>query len=169
MLAVGDHRALEAAVLALKAANRDLRSRINKATRAELAPIWKQEVESQLMGRDHLTTRLLAGVRVQAGNPPRAMAAQSVRPIGRKALVPSRDYFIGEFGLDRDAIATYDRKNRKGGGRHKVTRHVNRGKPARRQSGRVAYPAFAETAPRMVSLWVQTIVKLYNDAAEGKV
>ena len=30
----------------------------------------------------------------------------------------------------------------------------------------LALPAFAEIGPRMVSLWVQLIVKTYHDAAE---
>lgn len=168
MLAVGDHRALQAAVLALKAANRDLKSRINKATRETLAPVWKEEVESQLMGRDSMTNRMLRTYRVATGNPPRALAAQSSRPIGkRKALVPSRDFAHWEFGGDRNKVTTYDRKSRKGG-THQVTRHTARQLPARVRAGRVAYPAFAESAPRMVSLWVQLIVKTYSDAAEGK-
>lgn len=42
------------------------------------------------------------------------------------------------------------------------------GHPRREPKGRVVYPAFADIAPRMVSLWVQIVVKSYHDAAEGK-
>ena len=169
MLSVEGHRELQAAVLAMKAANRDLRSQINKATRRELGPIWKQEVASRLGGVRPLNAKLLQTYRATSGNPPQALAAQSTRPVGRGALVPSRDYGPWEFGTaNREAWSTYDRKNRKGSGHHKVTRRASRGLPHRRTEGRVVYPAFADAAPRMVALWVQLIVKLYNDAAEGK-
>ena len=169
MLDVRDHRELQAVVLAIKAANRDLRKELNRRTRETLNPVWKSVVADHLSGRDHLSTMLLAGVRVAAGNPARAMAAQSRRGLGKgKRLVPSRDYYIAEFGVDRSKRTTYERKNRKGGGTHKVTRRVNVGKPRRVPEGRVVYPAFAEVGPRMVSLWVQTIVRTYHDAAEGK-
>jgi len=43
-----------------------------------------------------------------------------------------------------------------------------RGLPSRTPKGRVVYQAFADVAPRIVSLWVQLVVKKYNDAAERK-
>lgn len=170
VLDVRDSRELQAVVLAIKAANRGLRGEIAKRTRDELNPMWKGVIADHLMGRDHLTTRLLTGIRVKAGNPAQALAAQSRRAVGKsKRLLPSRDYYIGEFGVDRSQRTTYQRRNRKGGGAHKVTRRVNVGKPRRIPEGRVVYPAFAEVGPRMVSLWVQTVVRTYHDAAEGKV
>lgn len=169
MLSVRDHRELQAVTLAMKAVERDVRLQINKATRDALNPIWKAVVADQLMGRDHLTTRLLAGQRVAAGNPASVKAAQSTRAIGKgKRLIPSRDYYIAEFGVDRGKKSTYQRKNRKGGGTHTVTRRVNVGKPRRVEKGRVIYPAFAEAGPRIVSLWVQTVVRTVHEAAEGK-
>lgn len=171
VLRVGDHDELQAAVLAFKAANRNLRKEINKRTRDEMNPVWRALVDDHLSGRDHFTRRMLAnGVRIAAGNPPTAKAAQSRRKVGSsKRLTPSMDFYLAEFGVDQGKRTTYTRKNRKGSGSHKVTRHVNRGKPQRIRDGRVVFPAFAEIAPRMTSLWVQTIVRTYHDASEGKV
>ena len=170
MLKVGDTRELQAAVLAMKAADRDLKKRINAATREKMNPVWRDQVKSNLAGERGLSDRVLgSGVRIAAGNPPRAMAAQSTRGIGDgKRVVPRRDYAGWEFGANRMAYSRYERKNRTKPGYHTVTRRTMKHLPRRTPQGRAVYPAFAEVAPRMVSLWVQLIVKSYYDAAEGK-
>ena len=162
---------LRAVVLAMKAADREIKRDINRRTRETMNPVWKSLVEGELAGTGTLTTRLLgSGVRIAAGNPPQAMAAQSRRAIGRrKNLKPVTDYHLAEFGVaDPEAWSHYERKNRKSPGVHKVKRRASRGLPARVQNGRVVYPAFAEIAPRVVSLWVQTVVRTYYDAVERR-
>lgn len=169
MLSVRDHRGLQAAVLAMKTADRSLRSEINKATRQVLNPVWRAQVESHLAGRSVMDAKVLgSGVRIAAGNPPVAKAAQSRRAIGDgKRIVPAENYAWWEFGVPREAASTYQRRNRTGGGTHTVhSRHTNRGLPARNDKGRVVYPAFKDIAPRAVSLWVQLIVRTYAEAAE---
>lgn len=172
MLSVNDGslRELHAAVLALKAADRDLRRDIAKATRDTMNPVWRSLVQGNAAGADAMTSRMLGtGVRIAAGNPPVAKAAQSTRKVGRGGtLTPSEDYGPWEFGApNRNAFSTYTRRSPKGR-THQVKRRTMRQLPRRHQEGRVVYPAFAEIAPRMVSLWVQLIVKKYHDAAEGK-
>lgn len=168
MIRVADSRPLRAAVLAVKAANRDLRRDINAATRETMNPEWRRAVADNLNGRDHFTTRLLDnGVRIAAGNPPAAKAAQSKRGIGKsRRLTPAQHYALAEFGASNtERTSTYSRRSRNGGS-HTVTRRTRRGLPARNPRGRVIYPAFAEIAPRMVSLWVQLIVRKYHEALE---
>lgn len=168
MLSVRDHRELQAASLALKAADRALRTDINRATVEVGNRIWQPTVQAH--ATRHMDTRMLAvGARVKGGNPPVAMAANSRRAIGAsRRLIPAVSWHAFEFGADRAATTTYDRRNRKGGGTHRVTRHTKAGLPPRYRTGRVVYPAFAEIAPRMVSLWVQLIVRKYADAAEAR-
>jgi hypothetical protein len=171
VISVQDSKELQAAVLAMKAADKDLRKRINTATRTTMNPVWKSLVQDHLSGRDAMTDRMLNnGVRIAAGNPPVAKAAQSSRAVGRgKRLIPRQDYAGWEFGVpDRNAYSRYERKNRTKGGYHTVERRTMRHLPRRYPQGRVVYPAYAEIAPRMVSLWVQIIMKTYFDAAEGK-
>lgn len=182
MLKVGDHPELQAAVLAMKAADKDLKRAINQATRETMNPVWKSMVTAHLGGTDVMTSRMLDnGVRIAGGNPARAMAAQSSKRIGSgRGLVPREDYAGWEFGADRMAYSRYERKNpfrpvhdgrkRRGdpSGTHVVVRRTQLHMPRRTPKGRVVYPAFAEIGPRMVSLWVQLIVKKYHDAAEGK-
>ena len=56
----------------------------------------------------------------------------------------------------------------RGGKNADVTRRTMRGMPAPRRQGRVVYPAWADTGPRLVSLWVQTIVRTIHNAVEGR-
>jgi len=169
VLSVGDDRVLKAAVLAFKAADRDLRADINRATREKMNPVWRDVVQSRAAGQGGLTSRMLgAGAKIAAGNPPVAKAAQSTRKVGR-GLVPADDYGPWEFGVpNREKFTRYTRRNRVAGGSHKVRRRTMRGLPSKASGGRVVYPAWSEVAPRMVSLWVQLIVKTYHDAAEGR-
>lgn len=169
MLSVGDDDTLKAAVLAVKAADRDLRRDIAKATRDTMNPVWRGLVQDKAADGGGLTARMLGGApRIAAGNPPVAKAAQSARKVGRD-LVPRADYGPWEFGVpDRNTYSRYERRNRKAGGYHVVKRRTMRGLPRRHPQGRVVYPAFAELAPRMVSLWVQLVVRKYHEAAEGK-
>ncbi|MBU4334957.1 MAG: hypothetical protein KJ548_00140, partial [Actinobacteria bacterium] len=161
MLSVKDHRSLQAAVLAMKAADGSLKSEINKATRQVLNPVWRSQVEAHLAGRGVMDSKVLGtGVRIAAGNPPVAKAAQSRRAIGDgKRIIPNEAYSWWEFGAPHWETHTYQRRNRTRGGTHTVhDRHTNRGLPDWTAKGRVVYPAFKDIAPRAVSLWVQLIV-----------
>ncbi|MBX9243413.1 hypothetical protein ICW40_01155 [Actinotalea ferrariae] len=165
MLSVRESRELQAATLALKAADRELRNDINRSTTQTIGPVWKSVVAQHATGQ--MDARVLAqGARVKAGNPPTAVAATSRRKL-RGGLVPVASWHAWEFGADRNAVTTYQRRS-KTGGTHKVTRHTRRQLPPRIRTGRVIFPAFADVAPRAVSLWVQLIVRKYADAAEGK-
>lgn len=171
LLSVEADDSLKAAVLAFKAADKGLRKRINDATRDTMNPVWRSLVTANLGGTRAPTSAVLSGgVRIAAGNPPVAKAAQSTRNVGHGGtLVPARQYAAWEFGVgNKEAYSRYTRKNRKGGGTHQVARRTMRGLPPRRREGWVVYPAFGEIGPRLVSLWVQLIVKVYSDAAEGK-
>jgi len=168
VLSVKDQRELQATVLALKAADKALRSDINRATVDVGNRIWQPVVAA--LATTHMDTKMLAvGARVKGGNPPVAMAANSRRPVGSdKRLVPATQWQGWEFGaVNRNAYSRYTRKS-KGGGTHTVERRTMRGMPPRTPKGRVVYAAFADVAPRMVSLWVHLVVKKYNDAAERK-
>lgn len=154
---------VRAAVLALKRAGRDLRSDINKATRAEMTPVWKSLVESA--ARTSQDTAVLAkGARIKAGNPPAGQAATSRRALSG-GLKPADNWQSIEFGADRNKTSTYTRKS-KNGGSHQVTRHASKQLPQRIRTGRVVYPALAQIGPRLASLWVQIIVRKYAEAAE---
>ncbi len=164
-LSVGDAPELQAAVLAFRAADRDIRNEISRQTRAVLNPVWRGIVSAN--ATSHMDAVVLAkGARVQAGNPPAFLAATSTR-VMRGGLVPADNWQAFEFGTrKRGKFTTYKRRSA-GGGVHDVTRRTANGLPRRTGTGRVAYPALAETMPRAVSLWLQVIVRAYGRAAEG--
>lgn len=158
--------AIRAAVLALKAADRGLRSDINKATRTTMSPVWKDLITSR--ARTTRDKKVLAnGLRIKAGSPPAGIAASSKRKLSG-GLVPAEAWQPFEFGADPNKVTTYTRRS-PNGGTHKVTRHTTKQLPSRMgrgMKGNVVYPAVKQFVPRLVSLWVQTIVRTYYEAAE---
>ena len=167
MISVRDVDELRAVVLAMRLVQRDVKNAINRETRRVLAPVWTATVQANAT-RPMDTKVLAAGVRVKAGNPPVLQAAQSTRPIGAsKRLRPAEQWAAFEFGANREAVTTYQRRS-PNGGTHKVTRHTKRQLPPRIRKGRVIYPAAAEVIPRAASLWVQTVVRMIHEAAEGR-
>jgi hypothetical protein len=164
MISVRDHRALEAAVLALKVMDRSLRNDINRSTKSMLDPIWKGAVQANA----HSTLDKLVvarGARVKGGNPPEAIAATSRKALSG-GLMPQDKWPIIEFGGTYNKVETYTSTSPKGR-TFPVTRHTARQVPATRKSGRIAYKALAEVTPRVVSLWVQMIVAKTYEAIEG--
>jgi hypothetical protein len=155
---------LKAAVLAMRAGDRTLRADINRATKDTIGPVWTRAVLAHA-STDLDRAVIAKGARIKPGNPPAAVAATSTRRL-RGGLVPAVEWAAYEFGGTPAKVSTYQRTSPKGR-QHKVTRHTARQLPAHTGKGRVALPAFADIAPRAVSLWVQLIVKRYASALDG--
>lgn len=158
----GDER-LRATVLVMKNLERPVVREINNRTRTTLNPLWKGLVSTHASYAAD-TAVLAKGVRIRAGNPPAAIAASSRRKL-RGGLIPADQYAVREFGGNRDHVRKYTRRSKRGG-THQVTRHTARQLPPRYRKGRVVFPAFAEFAPRAVSLWVQTVVRTVMEGIE---
>jgi hypothetical protein len=175
MLSIRTARPLQAVVLALKLADRDLRKRINDATRETLNPVWRRAVDERM--QDRVDQRVFGtGTRIAAGNPPAAVAGSSRRRLPG-GLVPLENWRAWEFGaVGRDTSFTeYPRAayTRHQGGQAvqvragRVRRRTLAQVPSRASSGRVLYPAFAELAPRVAALWAQIVVQQYAQALEA--
>lgn len=163
MLSARGSRELRAAGIALKRAERDVRNSINRSMRSVMNTVWRGAVTER--ARTSLERRVLdTGVRVAPGNPPVLHAAGSRRALPG-GLVPASDWHAAEFGADREAVTSYNRRS-PSGGTHRVTRHTRRQLPARAPRGRVVWPAVAEVGPRLGSLFVQTIVRGIHEAVE---
>jgi hypothetical protein len=165
MLKVGDDSRLDAVVYGLKLVPRDVRNRINRETRATLKPIWQQEIQKHLAGTSSFTTRMIGKGLVSGGNPPVMRAATSRRPLRPGGVTPDAEGYLAEFG-GRDTLYSTYRRRSKNGGRHDVKRRTKLGLPQTDRRGRVAYPAAADVAPRMASLWVQLFVRSVYEALE---
>ena len=155
---------LKGVALALKVVEKPVRADISRETRGTLNPVWRDAVASR--ARTRMDAAVFGkGARIAAGNPARAVAASSRRPLSG-GFVPDRDGRALEFGADRAKESTYRRKSKHG--THQVTRHTRRGLPARNRRGRVVYPAFAEFGPRLTSMWVQIVVRNIHKALEER-
>lgn len=149
----------------MKGVDREVRSRINKATTGEMGTVWKSVVQANATRA--LDTRVLVpGTRVASGNPPSGVAATSKRKIGGR-MAPADVWAGVEFGANRESYSRYSRKS-KNGKVHTVERRTMRHLPPRNRKGRVVFAALGDVGPRLASMWVQIIVKTIYDASEGK-
>lgn len=157
---------IKAAVLAMKRADADTRKVISADMRSTMGPVWKQEVSSHLTGAKNEARMLNVGVRIAAGNPPSLVAANSRRKLGRE-LTPTSNFKAWEFGAAHQKLSEYKMRTRNGKSVN-VKRHTRRGLPPFKKGGRVLYPTAGEVIPRIAAFWVQSIVRAFLDAAEGK-
>lgn len=160
-------RLFEAVALGLKLVPRDVRNDINRTTRAELNPEWRESIN--YYATSAMDKKVLAkGARIKPGNPVILTAATSKRALSGGLIPDSKASRSFEFGAkDREEITGYERRNRSGSGSHTVRRHAKRQMP-RRNTGRVVYRAAGEMLPRLTSLWVQIIVRKIYEAHEER-
>lgn len=162
-ISVGDAPAeLRAAVLAMKRADKEIRSEISKSMRSTMSPEWKSEVTQGLTGGRMEARMLLPGTRIAAGNPPTLIAASSTRKVGN-GLIPNVNAPGYEFGSHGTRVSEVVSSKGK-----KYKRHTTRHLPAYKKNGRVVYPAASRILPRVASYWVQSIIRAFMDAAETR-
>lgn len=135
-------RELQAAILATRQAERDIRLDINATARRELKPVWADAL------RGHVDTRLeartlLPGARIAVGARNITVhAATSKKPLSG-GLVPAVDYAPIEWGSAK----------------HRQFR-------GRRRDGYVVGPAAAAVITRAIALWVALVVDKFRTYAE---
>lgn len=154
---------LRAVVLALKAMDKQTRRDIDREVR-KFTPTWRAAVDAR--ARTSMDSAVFGkGARVVAGNPARLVAATSRRALpGGGGFTADEHGRALEFGADqRKESRPYTRDGSKS-----FKRHTSTGLPARNRKGRVVFPAFADTAPRIVSLIVQTTVRNIHKALEER-
>lgn len=159
-------RELRAAVLAMRRADKAVRSDVSQQLRSTLSPEWATTVAQHLTGLPQERI-LLAGARIAPGNPPALVAANSRRRTGR-GLIPTQHWAGWEYGAADHTPTTYQRANRITPGSHPVTRDTKAGLPPRRAKGRVLGPAVAYILPRACAFWVQSVLRAFLDAADNK-
>jgi hypothetical protein len=162
---VYESRELQAVLLSIRRADRELRKQIRQQTQRLLLPEWKKSLA------EHANTRLEHRVLVDTGRI--KMSDQNVRmssaTVGRKlsgGLDPKTQAFAVEFGGDRSKKRTYEVS--RGGKTWKVTRRTAAQLRPRRRNGYVVYPAAKQMIPRFARLWVQTTVRTMHEAFEGR-
>lgn len=165
MLDVQQSPELQAALLALKQANREIKRDINKDARSRLGPIWQERLNAQATS---LVDRraLLPGARVQVGDRRvTAKAATSNRPLSG-GLRPAVDYGPLEWGSNRKQ-KTVEAKSRKGKAYRYTRVQGGQFRPWSKQ-GHVAMQAVGDLVTEAVAIWVETIVGHFRGAFEVK-
>lgn len=160
-------RELRAAVLALKAVDRDLRRDMNKRMRDTMNPVWKDTLAQHIGWAPEQV--ILKGARIAAGNPPALIAAGSTRPWrAGSTLTPRAHWHALEYGAGaRGEFVGYERLSPQGR-RHTVRRRTKAHLKPRRRNGYVIGPTVAQVLPRMASLFVQSVVRSVMDALEER-
>jgi hypothetical protein len=164
MIDVRQSRELQATILAIKAANADLRKILLRESRKVLRAVWAQELASR--SRTPLEDRVLVrGASVRVGQALSVRAAYSVKKLPG-GLVPAEDFAAVELGAKWQTRTVQATSRR--GKPFSYKKVINKQFKPRRREGYVVFKSAKETGHRMTALWVQTIVKTYKDAVEGK-
>lgn len=148
---------LQSVVLRLKGMDREIASQINKQTRTVAEPVWKEAVGANVT--DRLEARVLANTaRVSVSRANVTLKSAAIGKTLTGGAKPPELYHAVEFGANRDEYVGTDR------GKRRTKRQFK----ARNAKGYAVYPAAAEVIPRIASLWVQTLVRTFHEAIEGK-
>jgi hypothetical protein len=155
MLDVRKSRELQATILALRGAQREIRLGINKQARAQIRPLWQSELNAR--ARDEMTRRIIvAGARANPTDRGFTLqAATSRRPLSG-GLVPALEWAGAEFGA-RSRVVEVTQRSR-AGRTYKRPLTINRQFAGRQSEGMVAFDAASTVGTRLVALWVHTVV-----------
>ncbi|OJU42018.1 MAG: hypothetical protein BGN97_04490 [Microbacterium sp. 69-10] len=155
MLDVRNSRELQATILALRGAQRQIRTGINKEARSRIRPLWQQALNAR--ARDEMTRRIIvAGARATASDRGVTVHAATRRRPLSGGLVPAFEWAGAEFGARTKRIEVTQRS--RAGRSYKRPLTINRQFHGRQQDGMVAFDAASEVGTKIVALWVHTVV-----------
>ncbi len=164
-ISVLDSRQLLLVVTAMRGLDREARKHIRRVTKPVVQKEWQwglaQRAETRLEHRVLVDT---ARVAVSDQNVTLKSAGSTRELTG--GLAPSWGWAGVEYGADLKP-STYTRWTKRGRA-VKITRTSGHQFKHRAKSGHVVFPTAADLIPRLASLWVQTWVRAFHDATEGK-
>lgn len=157
---------LDAVVLALRIAGKDLRKDLYARARSTILPEWQSTIEDKVGGNTLANQVLAKTARVQVGTRGiRLQSATSSRAISKGGFKPSENFAALEFG------AKWRKANiagRRGQTKYSYTREINTPFQHRKRKGYYVFPAADLIIKRVAALWVQSTVRTLRDAVEGK-
>lgn len=161
-------RVLQATVLSIRSAPREIRKEIRQHTRrVAQAEFGKQVQERSVMAKQprlvHAVVGRTARVAVSDQNVRMSAATQSRKLSG--GLIPKRYGSAVEFGSNKRQKVEYTRRSPKGRV-HKVRRNTHAQLPAFHSKGWAFYPTVTDMIPRIVKLWSQTAVRTLMESIE---
>lgn len=159
-------RELQAVILALKQADKEVQKQVRTHTRGSILPEWQKGI------REHADTRMEHRVladtaRVTVSNQNVKLKAGGLQKRLSGGARASEIYAPTEFGTNREHTASYSATSRKGK-RYNVTRHTRRQFKPMNRKGYAVYPTAADLIPRFAALWVQTTVRTMHEIFERR-
>jgi hypothetical protein len=156
---------LQAAILACKRVDGDLRKAIYAASRQSVNALWVPA-----LGRRARTLRaqrvIVKGARAAIRTDGFTLHAATSRRALSGGLVPATEWQGDEFGA-RTRKATFTQRSRLGKS-YRVSKTVNRQFPGRTKDGRIAFDAASEVGTKTVAAWVQAVVTTIVNATGGE-
>ena len=156
---------LEATILAIRLAGKDLRRDIYARSRATILPEWQASL-SDRAGANRLAQRVLvSSARVNIGTRGIELTSAKSSKAIKGGLIPSINFAAIEFGASwRKATV----QGRRGSTRYTYTRELNTAFKHRKRAGYIVYPAATIIIKRLAALWVQTTVRTFHEAIEAQ-
>jgi hypothetical protein len=161
---VKSSRELQALILSVRQADKDVQKEIRQRTKPMIQAEWKKALAENAMTRVE-SIALVDSARVAVSN-------QNVKlksgGLARKLSGGARVFEISkqaEFGA---ALKTIRYQGRRGSKSFPVERTAGGQFRYENKKGYVVYPAAAEIIPRLASLWVQTAVRTFHEALEKR-
>lgn len=156
---------LQAAILACRRVDADLRKAIFAASRKSVNALWQPGLGRRAhtaMAQRVIVKGARAAIRVDGFT---LTAATSKRALSG-GLVPTYDWPGLEFGA-RSRKATFTQKSPLGRS-YSVTKTVNRQFKGRTKDGQIAYDTASEVGTKTVAAWVEAVVTTIVNATGGK-
>lgn len=164
---INSSRELQATVLALRQADKKIQANVRKYTKNLLLPEWQKGLA------EHAQTRMEHKVLVDTGRVSMSNQNVTLKSGGLQKKLSggaraSEIYAPVEFGTDREHRSTYTATSRKGRN-YSVNRRTRRQfRPLNGGKGYVVYPTAKALIPRFASLWIQTTIRTFHEALEGR-
>jgi hypothetical protein len=157
---------LEATLLAIRLAGKDLRKELYARSRATILPEWQSSL-SDKAGANRLAQRVLvSSARVNIGTRGIELtSAKSTKAISKGGLIPAINFAAIEFGA---SWRTATIAGRRGAKAYRYSRQINTAFKHRQRKGYIVYPTANIIITRLAALWVQTTVRTFRDAVESK-
>ncbi|MBF4565400.1 hypothetical protein [Plantibacter sp. VKM Ac-2876] len=159
-------RELQATVLSIRRAERDIQTNIRKFTKTLLMPEWKKALAERAETRlEHRA--LVSTARITMSNQNIKLKSAGLNRKLSGGMNPNVEGHAVEFGANREEKTTYDAVSKNGTG-YRITRRTRRQLRPKTTQGYVFYPAVRAMIPRFASLWVQTTVRTLADALDRR-
>lgn len=162
---VFESRELQAALVAFKVLPKEITKLTRQHTKKLVDAEWQKGLTKRAV--TPLQQRVLAKTAVSSVTNNNVMMKSATK--GKvSARTAAWELASGaEFGADINAYSVYNRRSKRGG-THKVKRRVMRGFGWHRgRTGRVVFPTAQDLAPRIASMYVQTLLRTTAEVFEN--